>query len=53
MAHCQTHTEKDCLPYDLDRYRWRVAVEAPYELRRPEPTRLAAYVQWRGNGSMT
>jgi TnpA family transposase len=39
------------LPHDLDRYRRRVAVEAPYELRRhPEPARLtwlAAYVQWR------
>lgn len=40
------------LPHDLERYRRRVAVEAPYELRRhPESTRLAwlaAYVQWRG-----
>ncbi|MGZ8248717.1 MAG: Tn3 family transposase [Methylomagnum sp.] len=43
---------KAWLPHDLDRYRRRVAVEAPHELRRhPEPARLAwlaAYVQWRG-----
>jgi TnpA family transposase len=43
---------KAWLPHDLDRYRRRVAVEAPYELRRhPEPARLtwlAAYGQWRG-----
>lgn len=40
------------LPHDLERYRRRVAVEAPYELRRhPEPARLtglAAFVHGRG-----
>ncbi len=40
------------LPHDLERYRQRVAVEAPYELRRhPEAARLtwlAAFVHWRG-----
>jgi TnpA family transposase len=39
-------------PHDLERYRRRVAVEAPYELRRhPEPARLtwlAAFVHLRG-----
>ena len=39
------------LPHELERYRRRVAVEAPYELRRhPEPSRitlLAAYVHLR------
>ncbi len=39
-------------PQDLERYRRRVAVEAPYELRRhPEPARLtwlAAFVHLRG-----
>ena len=39
------------LPHELDRYRWRVATEAPYELRRhPEPARLtwlAAFVHLR------
>ena len=39
-------------PRDLERYRQRVAVEAPYELRRhPEPARLtwlAAFVHRRG-----
>lgn len=39
-------------PRDLERYRQRVAVEAPYELRRhPEPARLtwlAAFVHLRG-----
>lgn len=39
-------------PHDLDRYRRRVAVEAPYELRRhPEPARLtwlAAFAYLRG-----
>jgi hypothetical protein len=40
------------LPHDLDRYRQRVAVEAPYELRRhPEAARLTwlgAFVHLRG-----
>jgi TnpA family transposase len=40
------------LPQELERYRRRVAVEAPYELRRhPEPARLtwlAAFVHLRG-----
>jgi TnpA family transposase len=40
------------LPYELERYRRRVAVEAPYELRRhPEAARLtwlAAFVHLRG-----
>jgi TnpA family transposase len=40
------------LPHDLERYRRRVAVEAPYELRRhPEPARLtwlAAFIHLRG-----
>ena len=39
------------LPHELDRYRRRVAIEAPYELRRhPEPARLtwlAAFVHLR------
>jgi TnpA family transposase len=39
-------------PHDLERYRRRVAAEAPYELRRhPEPARLtwlAAFVHLRG-----
>lgn len=39
-------------PHDLERYRRRVAVEAPFELRRhPEPARLtwlAAFVHLRG-----
>jgi TnpA family transposase len=39
-------------PHDLERYQRRVAVEAPYELRRhPEPARLtwlAAFVHLRG-----
>jgi TnpA family transposase len=40
------------LPHELDRYRRRVLVEAPYELRRhPEPARLtwlAAFIHLRG-----
>ena len=40
------------LPHDLERYRRRVAVEAPHELRgRSEAaglTWLAAFVHWRG-----
>ena len=40
------------LPHDLERYRRRVAVEAPYELRRHSEaarlTWLAAFVHWRG-----
>jgi TnpA family transposase len=39
------------LAHDLERYRRRVAVEAPYELRRHPPaarlTWLAAFVHWR------
>jgi TnpA family transposase len=39
------------LPHDLERYRRRVAVEAPYELRRHPPaarlTWLAAFAHWR------
>jgi TnpA family transposase len=40
------------LPHDLERYRRRVAVEAPHELRRHSEaarlTWLAAFVHWRG-----
>ena len=43
------------LPHELERYRQRVAVEAPYELRRhPEAARLtwlAAFVHLRGRSS--